>query len=187
MGARETLRRWLLRNWAFGAPCWKVMRMQRGCSVGGRVVLQPLLELNSMSSSYLNMGIIIQAFLFFLFPSFFSVHFVYIYILCVPKLSHPSSFPLLLRAFSVHLHLTCIKCWSYLTMGIYWSFLILSTSFSFVHFCAHSHLMCIKWLSYLTMGLYQNFLNLLLLSFFLCAFACCVYLHLVSSVQTISP
>ena len=70
MGARETLRRLLLRNWAFGAPCWKVMRMQRGCSVGGRVVLQPLLELNSMSSSYLNMGIIFQSSLFKLSYSF---------------------------------------------------------------------------------------------------------------------
>lgn len=95
----------------------------------------------------------------------------------LPKLSRPSSFPLLLCVFSVHLHLMCIKCWSYLTMGIYQSFLILSTSFLFVHFCAHSHLMCIKCLSYLTMGLYQSFLNRLLLSFFLYAF--CVHLHLV--------
>ena len=48
-------------------------------------MLRPLLALSSMSSSYLNMGINIQAF-FFLFPSFFFVHFVYIYILRVPRI-----------------------------------------------------------------------------------------------------
>lgn len=43
----------------------------------------------------------------YVYQEFELTHYGYI---SLPKLSHPSSFPLLLHAFSVHLHLMCIKC-----------------------------------------------------------------------------
>ena len=147
MGARETLRRLLLRNWAFGAPCWKVKRTQHGCSVGGRVVLRPLLALSSMSSSYLNMGIIIQAFLYFLFPSFLSVHFVYIYILCVRRVQANSlwvspyqSFLILspFLFFCVRLVYIYILCVSNVEAISLWVFIGAFSIFYFsLSFCVH--------------------------------------------------
>lgn len=156
MGARESLRRLLLRNWAFGASCWKVKRTQRGCSVGGRVVLRPLLALSSMSSSYLNMGIIIQAFLYFLFPSFLSVHFVYIYILSVPRVqanslwvSHYQSF-LVLPPFLffcvclVYIYILCVSNVEAISLWVsiraFSFFLLLSCLCIFVHI----HILCVS-------------------------------------------
>lgn len=149
----------------------------------------------SKSLSYLSMGICTPAFSFFPLPSsFLCIRCTFpSYVYQEFKLTHYeclttkafSSFPLLLCVFSVQLHLMCIKCVKYITMGIYWSFLILSTSLVLVgaFLCTFtSHVYHVFKLSQ------YGSLPKLSQSFYfpLCVHFVYIYISCVSSVQAIS-